>query len=211
MGGAVSWERLLERALADLDKQGEEDYEAAKRKAEWRRERNRVKGYRMDFDLDGVKRCLVEYYEGCIGFRPFLGFKKVFAANKVLISDYLDGHRVYPELSLVMDYVHGVRESVLRSDAKDLGRLAQESQERLVTEADCRLNQRAVELSLKASMRDVYGEGEAGGGSGGSGKPQVVYNLPNLTLNMITAPAGLLGPAKRQEAAIEAEMVSDGS
>lgn len=210
----VSWEELLERALAALDKQSEEDFAAKKAKAEWRRERNKRKGLRLEIDYEGVRRTLVEYYEGCVGFRPFQGFKKVFAANGVSMADYFDGEMLEPELHLVFRYTQRLRDSATKEAALDLGRQAQESQERLVTEADCKLNQRAVELSLKASMRDVYGDGDSGGGSGGSGKAQVTYNLPNLTLNMITAPAGLIGAAKQPAtipATIEAEVVSDGS
>lgn len=208
------WGALLARAVASLDEQGEEAFDKKRANAEWRRKRNESMGLRVKIDFDGVKRALTEYYEGCVGLAPFRGCKQTFSDCGVLLADFFDGENLEPELGLVFRYIQRQRDRTTKGAAMDLGREAQEAQRRLVTEEGCRLNQRAVEVSLRATMKDIYGEDGEGSGSGGSGRPQVVYNLPNLTLNMITAPAGLLGAAKPQAAAIDVSAAgeeSDGS
>ena len=79
--------------------------------------------------------------------------------------------------------------------AEESASVAQESQLRLITEDGCDLNQRAVEVSLKATMRDVYGESNEVGPAK-DGKAGITYNFPNMTLNWIVAPGAAGGAAR---------------
>ena len=203
------WDALLERAMGALDEHGEELYARRCGAAGKKRARNDKQGIRLKIDMDGVKRALVAYYEGCVGLTEFKRFTEAFSEENVATADYFDGVSLYPELWVVLEYVQRLRDSVARTEAMDSAREAQKAQRRLVTEEGCRLNQRAVEVSLRATMKDVYGEGAVGEAEG-SGRPQVVYNLPNLTVNMITAPTGLIGASKAAEV-IEAEGILDGA
>ena len=60
---------------------------------------------------------------------------------------------------------------------------------RLVTEEGCELNQKAVEVSLKATMKDVYGDGD--GASASDAKKSVTYSVPNMKATWISAQPGV--------------------
>lgn len=185
---AVSWEELVARASAALDERGEKAHQNRVDSAARISERNAKRGVSVEIDVDGVRRALTAYYADCLsGGRQ--GVMGVFAKAGVKYVDYRDGRALNPEFTLVMEYLKGVRDEVLRQSAEDLKSQAQDAQRRLVTQEGCELNQRAVELSLKATMRDVYGDGEDS--KGAAGRKPIIYNLPNLTLNMIMSPAEL--------------------
>lgn len=182
----ITWKELRSRAEASLDEQGLEDLERREGLVEKIRRRQERRGIRADVDVEGVKRALAAYHDDCVLRKCELGFKRCFALCGVKCSDFMDGRQLWPEFETVMRYIVKRRNEIWKMEALELGGRAQEGQRRLVTEEDCGLNQRAVEFSLKASMGDVYGDGKTESGTGGGAK--VVYNLPNLTVNMITAP-----------------------
>lgn len=199
---AVSWDELLARATAALDERGEEAHEKRVAAAERISARNAKRGGSVEIDVDGVRRALVAcYLDYMAGGKS--GVLKVFAGEGVRYVDFRDGRALHPEFTLVMEYLKGVRDEVVRQEAEDLAAQAQDAQRRLVTEEGCGLNQRAVELSLKATVKDVYGEGEGSGG-GGDAKKSISYNFPNLTMNWIIAPGEL---AKKVEAKPQPEVI----
>lgn len=184
---AVSWDELLARATAALDERGEEAHKKRVEAAARISARNAKRGISVSFDVDGVHRALTAYYGDCLagGKKGVMG---VFAKEKVKYVDFRDGRALNPEFTLVMEYLKGVRDEVLRQSAEDLAAQAQDAQRRLVTEEGCELNQRAVELSLKATVKDVYGDGEGSGG-GGDAKKAINYNFPNMSMTWIIAPS----------------------
>lgn len=186
--GRIGFEELYQRAVSVLDEDGL--VRLAKRKAAADRLQRlmRESGGHEVFDVAGVKLALCEYYMGCADGVCGRGIRKTFAACGVRLSDLFGAMDRNHELRTVYEYVRNVRNEAARVEAEELGVVAQEGQRRLVTEDGCRLNQRAVELSLKASMGDVYGDDGKDGGAKGDGK-KVTYNLPNLTVNMIMSPA----------------------
>lgn len=201
---AVTWEQLLGYAELDLDERGEESWEKCKVSAEKKFRRARERGLAVEFPVDGVRAALVDYYGIMVcGAEGPRGISAICARHGVTTDALFVGQAYYPELRLVYDYVRNMGVKVAKARAVDIGIAAQASQERLVTEDGCELNQKAVELSLKATMRDVYGDGEKDGGASDA-KKGISYNFPNMTVNWIVAPAEL---AKRVEAKPEPEAI----
>lgn len=199
---AVSWEELLARAEAALDEHGVEAHEKRVAAAERISARNAKRGISVSIDVEGVRRALVACYQDYMAGGKS-GVLKVFADAAVRYVDFRDGRALHPEFTLVMEYLKGVRDEIVRQAAEDLKSQAQDAQRRLVTEEGCGLNQRAVELSLKATAREVYGDGE-GGGAGGDAKKAISYSFPNMTVNWIVAPGEL---SRRIEAKPQPETI----
>lgn len=185
---SVTWDELVELAEADLDENGLASLDKRRHVAEKKWRRLKERGLPMHIDFEGAKRGLVAYYADCFDSARMKGVRKVFASVGARLVDYTGGVDYMPELWLAMDYISRHRKERDRLLAEEAGSLAQESQMRLVTEEGCELNQKAVEVSLKATMKDVYGEEKDGGDKGGS---KVMYNLPGLTVNMIMSPEEL--------------------
>lgn len=186
---SVTWEELVERAEAGLDENGVTSLEKRRHVAEKKWRRLEERGLRMNADCGKVKQALVAYYADCFEAARSLGIRRVFARCGARIADYTDGKDYWPELWLVMDYISRNRKERDRILAEEAGSLAQESQMRLVTEEGCELNQKAVEVSLKATMKDVYGDGEGGGAS--DAKKSVTYSFPNMKATWIIAQPGV--------------------
>lgn len=200
---AVSWEELLARAEASLDENGVATQAKREAAAEKCRARMEERGVRPSWNLDGVRRALAEYYRDCVLGECERGFRRVFAECGVHASDLFDAEGANPELRMVYEYIQKRRDEITRSEAKDLSRQAQAAQRRLVTEEGCDLNQRAVEVSLRATMKDIYGEDEKGGG-GSDDKKGITYKFVNLTANWIVGPSEI---AKQLKARPQAEAI----
>lgn len=201
---SVTWDELVERAEAELDENGVSSMEKRRHVAEKKWRRLEERGLKMNADCVAVKRALVAYYADCFEAARSVGVRKVFARFGARIVDYTDGKDYWPELWLVMDYISRNRKERDRLLAEEAGSLAQESQMRLVTEEGCELNQKAVEMSLKATMKDVYGDGPE---AGDAKRKPIMYNLPGLTVNMIMPPSEL--EAKRLDGATPVSEVID--
>lgn len=201
---SVTWDELVERAEAELDENGVSSMEKRRHVAEKKWRRLEERGLKMNADCGAVKRALVAYYADCFEAARSVGVRKVFARCGARIVDYTDGKDYWPELWLVMDYISRNRKERDRLLAEEAGSLAQESQMRLVTEEGCELNQKAVEVSLKATMKDVYGDGDR---DGDAKRKPVVYKFENLSVNMIMSPAELA--AKRLDGATPVSEVID--
>lgn len=144
-------------------------------------------------DLAALRRGLLEYYCEVVTTTS----RDVRGAFKRVGANYGDLHggvlnRCF-ELWVVREFIVRLRGKIARAVAEESASIAQESQLRLITEDGCELNQRAVEVSLKATMRDVYGESNEVGPAK-DGKAGITYNFPNMTLNWIVAP-GAVGAA----------------
>lgn len=145
-------------------------------------------------DLAALRRGLLEYYCEVVTTTS----RDVRGAFKRVGANYGDLHggvlnRCF-ELWVVREFIVRLRGKIARAVAEESASIAQESQLRLITEDGCELNQRAVEVSLKATMRDVYGESNEVGPVK-DGKAGITYNFPNMTLNWIVAPGAAGGAA----------------
>lgn len=144
-------------------------------------------------DLAALRRGLLEYYCEVVTTTS----RDVRGAFRRVGANYGDLHggvlnRCF-ELWVVREFIVKLRGKIARAVAEESASIAQESQLRLITEDGCELNQRAVEVSLKATMRDVYGESNEVGPAK-DGKAGITYNFPNMTMNWIVAP-GVVGAA----------------
>lgn len=198
----VSWEELLARAEAALDDKGLEAKERREAAAAKKLRRMRERGVEPKWDVGGIRRALAAYYADCVLGECRRGFRKVFASAGVVCADFFDARDAYPELRMVFEYIQAKRSEMAQTEAEELSRQAQAAQKRLVTEEGCELNQRAVELSLKATMKGVYGDGDAGGER--DAKKSVTYLFPNMRATWIVAPSEA---AKRIEAKPEPEVI----
>lgn len=180
------WKELVDRAEAALDDEGEAKMEKRRRAAEKRIRRMEERGIREVVDVESLRKGLCAYFADVTGGGRMRGFRRVIADFGVNVGDYFGGAEDrYADLKLVHEYIRGLMVKMAKDDAEETVTLAQEAQRRLITEDGCGLNQRAVEVSLKATMRDVYGDGED---RKGEEKKPVIYSLPGLTVNMIMSP-----------------------
>ena len=186
---AVSWADLLAKAEGALDEKGLEAQERRKVTAGKYLRKLAERGISPKWDLDGIRRALAAYYADYVLGDASRGFRRVFADCGVPCSDFLDARDAYPELRMVFDYIQRQGKSIAGIEAEELNRQAQNSQKRLVTEEGCELNQRAVELSLKATMKGVYGDSEAD--KDAAKRKPIVYKFENLTANFIMSPGEL--------------------
>ena len=154
----VTWEALRSRAEAALDDKGIEAQERRKAAAERISRRMKERGIEPVWDVRGVERALAAYFADYVLGDGRKGFRKVFAECGVSVADFLDARDTHPDLRMVYDYIHRQGAGVASIEALELNRQAQGAQKRLVTEEGCELNQRAVEVSLRATMKDVYGD-----------------------------------------------------
>lgn len=186
---SVTWDELLARAKASLDEQGEERQAKREAAAERIRARNERRGVVLKFDAEGVRRALAAYYcDIVLGDSP-RGYRRVFRDEGVVPSDLWLCEKVDADVMLVNEFVNAEMHRAIKADAEEAGRLAQMSQRRLVTEEGCELNQRAVEVSLKATMKDVYGDGAESAAS--DAKKSVTYSFPNMKATWIIAQPGV--------------------
>ena len=198
----VTWEELLARAEAALDDKGLEAKERREVAAAKKLRRMKERGIEPKWDVPGIRRALAAYYADCVLGECVLGFRKVFAAAGVVCADFFDARDAYPELRMVFEYIQAKRIELTQTEAEELSRQAQAAQKRLVTEEGCELNQRAVELSLRATMKGVYGDGDTGGEK--DAKKSVTYLFPNMKATWIIAPSEA---AKQLEAKPESEPI----
>ena len=200
----VTWEELLGRAQAALDEHGLEKQAKREKTAEKYLALLAKREITPTWDLEGVKRALAAYFcDIVLGEGRPKGFRGVFASEGVVVTDLWDSMDAYPEIRLVYEYILRQMKRSAEASAQELVGQAQRAQERLVTEDGCDLNQRAVELSLKATMRGVYGDGEKDGGASDA-KRGISYSFPNMTVNWIVSPAEL---GKRVEAKPQPEVI----
>lgn len=201
----MTWEELLARAESDLDEKGREGYERSKAAAEKHVRRSKAAGTWFEVDVEGVRRVIVAYYSAITSIGGMKRLRKLFAENGVRFDDYSSGRKSHADFGLVMEYIRKLRNELAKAEAEELVTEAQDSQRRLVTEEGCELNQRAVELSLKATMKDVYGDG--GDEKGSDRRKPIVYKFENLTANFIMSPAELA--AKKLDGATPVSEVID--
>lgn len=191
------WETLLGDALLSLDEQEEAQY--AKRLEVAAKKLRRMGLSAAPVDKAKVVRFLLAYL-GTKRYRESLASAGLTFASALLAYD------LWPESKTAMEYArrlkHREREEVGNDELVDAAR---EGLRRLVTDEECRLNQKAVTFTLERLSRKEFGE-ERGEVSGGP-RATVNYNLPGLTVNLITAPAAALERigAVSRPAAIPAE------
>lgn len=202
---SITWDELLFRAEAALDEAGLEKVVKRKAVAEKIRRRMEARGQAEFVDEGSMKRALCAYWADATYGGRMKGWRKVFAESGAKAGDFLGGATDrFPDLNTAFRYIQGLIGSMAREDAAETVALAQAGQRRLLTEDGCELNQRAVEVSLKATMKDVYGDGEK---DGDAKRKPIVYKFENLSVNMIMSPAELA--AKRLDGATPVSEVID--
>lgn len=194
------WNDLLSRAEGCLDEQGVAEY--AKRKAASERKAARRReltgSAKPPYDWWMVKSVLVEY-DRCGRFA------EAVRACGGREAEVLEAKRWSAEIGLVYDFVWERLRERMRLRARDIAMSAQDGLERAVTDDECKLSVKALELALERTVPELYGDpGKLNGGGRGSGA-QVVYNLPGLTLNLITPPKGLLGAKCAESEVVDVE------
>lgn len=189
-----TWKQLVGMARLAMEDENEELVKKHEAMAARRQKYMYDNGIGEVADVAALRRGLLEYYceVATSTSRDVRGaFKRVGANYGDLHGGVLN--RCF-ELWVVREYIVKLRGKIARAVAEESASVAQESQLRLITEDGCELNQRAVEVSLKATMRDVYGESNEVGPAK-DGKAGITYNFPNMTLNWIVAPGAAGGAA----------------
>lgn len=182
-----TWKQLVGMARLAMEDENEELVKKHEAMAARRQKYMYDNGIGEVADVAALRRGLLEYYceVATSTSRDVRGaFRRVGANYGDLHGGVLN--RCF-ELWVVREFIVKLRGKIARAVAEESASVAQESQLRLITEDGCELNQRAVEVSLKATMRDVYGESNEVG-TVKDGKAGITYNFPNMTLNWIVAP-----------------------
>ena len=189
-----TWKQLVGMARLAMEDENEELVKKFEARAERRQKFMYDNGIGEVADVAALRRGLLEYYCEVVTTTS----RDVRGAFRRVGANYGDLHggvlnRCF-DLWVVREFVCKLRGKIARAVAEESASVAQESQLRLITEDGCELNQRAVEVSLKATMRDVYGESNEVGPAK-DGKAGITYNFPNMTLNWIVAPGAAGGAA----------------
>ena len=153
-----TWKQLVGMARLAMEDENEELVKKHEAMAARRQKYMYDNGIGEVADVTALRRGLLEYYceVATSTSRDVRGaFRRVGANYGDLHGGVLN--RCF-ELWVVREYIVKLRGKIARAVAEESASVAQESQLRLITEDGCELNQRAVEVSLKATMRDVYGE-----------------------------------------------------
>lgn len=189
-----TWKQLVGMARLAMEDENEELVKKFEARAARRQKFMYDNGIGEVADVAALRRGLLEYYCEVVTTTS----RDVRGAFRRVGANYGDLHggvlnRCF-DLWVVREFVCKLRGKIARAVAEESASVAQESQLRLITEDGCELNQRAVEVSLKATMRDVYGESNEVG-TAKDGKAGITYNFPNMTLNWIVAPGAAGGAA----------------
>ncbi len=178
----AKYRRLESRAMAALDERGETGLVKSRVAAE-----KRMRRLGMERDEAGIelaKRFLLAYSD--------LGVKYREAAKRVGV-ELVDLHATFalwPEGKVVRDYLRDVRVELTRvEDADDLA-VARQTVREAMKDAKSAGDAKAAMFVMSKLDRERFGEDDrASLADLQKSRAQVVYNLPGLTLNMISAPS----------------------
>lgn len=191
------WESLLGDAMLSLDEQ--EEAQHAKRLEAAAKKLRRLGLSEPPVDRARVVRFLLAY-RGTGRYRESLSSAGLTFSAATLAYD------LWPESKAAMEYARRLkqreREEVENDEIVDAAR---DGLRRLVSEDDCRLSQKAVSFALERLSRRDFGEEGADGKAGSRARATVNYNLPGLTLNLITAPAAALSRIGRGPSALPSD------
>ena len=154
------------------------------------------------FDLAKVRDALVRYERSCV-------FSRAVKAAGCSEADVVEARKWDADVALVYDFILDRATEVMRLRARDIAVEAQEGLETAVTTEGCKLNVKALELALERGASEVYGDpGKKGAGGRTTKGAGVVYSLPNLTVNMITAPGDLAKTPAKVVETVDAEVIT---
>lgn len=177
----LAYRHLSGRAFASLDEHGETELVKKRQAVEKRLAKLGIE--ECETRRPAVKRFLLLLSDCETSYRQ--------AAKKVGMSlpDLHAEFAMWPEGAMVRDYMLEVKRELTRlDDMEDLKR-ARAAMRETVEDEGSRDRAKAAMFMMSKLDRKQFGEEPRGGGAGdGSGRAQVVYNLPGLTLNMINAP-----------------------
>ena len=175
----AGWAALENAMLTSLDDNGFDSLERSRRAAERKLARSGLS--EAPIDRGAVKRFLLLYS------KLERGQGVCIKASGIDRGMLLTAYDLWPEARFVRDYLAHRRHQSVAIDNEDLVDAAREGLRRVMTEDGSKLNANAIMFTLERLDAGTFGtkpkekEGEA----------QVVYNIPNLTLNMIVAPGEL--------------------
>jgi hypothetical protein len=195
----AEWEELRGRMLTSLDDHDAESFEKFKATAAKKLRRRGLE--EPPIDKAAVIRFLLLYGKldkaqgKCI---------KESGIDKVML---LTAYELWPESHFVRNYIAKTLKKLHELENEDILEEARASLRKLNTVNDCKLNAKSVLFTVAGLDRENFGKKEEGGGGA---KQQIVYNIPNLTMNMIMSPSELEAKGVKQlekEPVIEAELV----
>ena len=188
------WTRILGDAVSALDEAEKEAYE--KRLAKHNRKYYDIHAAEMG----AVRAFLVEYAkcERC----PSACARSVGVKLPVLASAMDE----VPSFHLVYKTVRARRDKIREMQNEELLDHAREGLDKLVSEEGCELNVKAVTFAMEKLDRRNFGSGKQDDGGGGA---TVVYNLPNMSVNLIMSPGELADEKKSRLGAVKSGEVID--
>lgn len=184
--------------MMSLDDDGQAAYRKREAAMARKYERNVAVCGKPPYDFYMVQEILVEYDRT----GRFSGSVLKCGGSE---SECIEAKKWDAEIELVWDFVERRLVDRMKARAKDIAQDAQEGLGRKVTDSKCRLDPKALELALERTVPEIYGNPDRKDSGRGSGA-QIVYNLPNMTVNLITPPKELL-EKKGMSEVVEAEEV----
>ena len=174
----AKWGELLAMAESAMDDSERSSYE--KRRAKDAEVLSDGRRRYEHPEREAAIRFLIEYAK-CEG--RFMECVRASGATKLEVTTATS---TIPEVRAVYKHVRGVRERLSELENEDIVADAREAMRRLLTESECELNAKAAIFALERLDRKSFGSVKA---EGDGERAQVVYNIPNLTVNMISAPS----------------------
>lgn len=176
----TAWFRLCSNMFTSLDDIEAERYEKWCRTAA--KKLRRVGLEEPPIDKAAVVRFLLKYAE----LKKSQG--KCVAESKIDKVMLLTAYDLWPVCNFVRNYIADLLKQVHEIENDEILSEAREGLRRLNTDEECKLNAKTVMFTLAGLDKSSFAKKDE---QSSSGKQQIVYNIPNLSLTMIMSPGEL--------------------
>lgn len=179
-----TFKEIVAQAKLEFDEHREASYGALERSCA--RKLARIGGV-IPVDISRVRDALVRFCEGG-------RFERSCVEAGVSIDDVLFAGSMDAEVKLVMEYGRELRERRWAARMGDRLDGVREMAFRMAEDegGEIKVNAKHLDFMLERMDRENFGDSRDRK-EGGRGKVQVTYNIPGMTVNMITAPSGGVG------------------
>ena len=162
-----------------LDEDGLASFERDRARKARRYEQSVKEGEKPPYDFYMVQEVLVEYDRG----GQFEAAVRLCGGSE---SECVAAKKVDAEIALVWDFVEANVVERIRARAKDIAQDAQSGLGRLVTDAKCKLNAKALELALTGVVPGLYSkQGRVGASEGDEGRRRLPAGGGGIMINIV--------------------------
>jgi len=188
---ATRWSELLDEAVSALGDAERAAYEKRSKRLEGRfANENKPDVIRFLFDYAHLDR----KFGDCVNASALSKLEIVTALSKV------------PDVRMAYLFLRDRRNEAMELENEDILVAARKSLKTLVEKPGCEINVKAVTFAMEKLDRKNFGSVR---NADDGGRAPVVYNIPNLTMNLIVAPGELAADGRGTPEAVEVRETID--